>query len=96
MPQHYTFGSLEHLMQVDPTFRARELTVRGLEKKVDILRSEIEELQSRLTCLEEGGHDRAAARVRHELDQAQQKLSQARADLEQAWAARDAMLGKKS
>jgi len=70
--------------------------VRELERELDQSRQRIRELEDRFASLDRSGDDRGAARVRAQLDQQRQKLSQTRADLEQAWAARDAMLGKKS
>jgi len=96
MPLHYLAGSLEERFQVDPIYRAVELKVRTLEKAADLLELELKELEGRLSALDGAGNDRGAARVRLELDQQRQKLSQTRADLEQAWAARNALIGKKS
>ena len=92
MSQHYLHGSLTERFEIDPEFRAAETRVRELEKTVNMLAPEVEELENRVSALEQQGCDRGVVRLKFELNQAQQKLSQARVDLQQASAARDALL----
>jgi len=94
MPRHYLHGSLTEKFETDPEFRRLELRVRELEKELNLLRPQVEELETRLSALDGAGNDRGAARVRMELDQQRQKLQETRGLLEEAWAARNALLAK--
>lgn len=77
-------------MESDPEFAKAELEVRDLERQLNILKPEVDALESRVKNLTESGS--YAGRAQFELDQKRTRLSDVRTRLEGAWANRDELL----
>lgn len=96
----YTVGSLQHRMTLDPQYRDAETVVRTLERKFNVTKSEVEQLEKVVLSLRDTAQTADLsqrqlwnlARAERELGQKRIDLADTRELLESAWKSRDALL----